>query len=100
MSRKYTIFKPRDTERNFLLSVVFMTVRMLFFVVLLIGLSCTGLIVGVGKAWVDTTPDLDLDAIGAQAQTSFIRDSEGALITDSAARKTESTWKSTRFPTT
>ena len=82
MSRKYTIFKPRDTERNFLLSVVFMTVRMLFFVVLLIGLSCTGLIVGVGKAWVDTTPDLDLDAIGAQAQTSFIRDSEGALITE------------------
>lgn len=82
MSRKYTIFKPRETEKNFLLSVVFMTVRMLFFVVLLIGLSCTGLVVGVAKAWIDTTPDLDLEAIGAQAQTSFIYDSEGNLITE------------------
>ena len=82
MSLKYSIFKPRETQKNFLLSVVFMTVRMLFFVVLLIGLSCTGLLVGVGKAWVDTTPNLDLDKIGAQAQTSFIYDSQGNLITE------------------
>lgn len=79
---KYAIFKPREIERNFLLSVVFMTVRMLFFVVLLIGLSCTGLVCGVAKAWVDTTPNLDLDKIGAQAQTSFIYDSQGNLITE------------------
>ncbi len=82
MSLKYSIFKPRETDKNFLLSVLFMTVRMLFFVVLLIGLSCTGLVAGVGKAWVDTTPDLDLEKIGAQAQTSFIYDSEGNQITE------------------
>lgn len=82
MSLKYSFFKPRESDKNFLLSVLFMTVRMLFFVVLLIGISCTGLVAGVGKAWVDTTPDLDLDKIGAQAQTSFIRDSEGNLITE------------------
>ena len=82
MSLKYSFFKPRESEKNFLLSVLFMTVRMLFFVVLLIGLSCSGLVAGVGKAWVDTTPDLDLDKIGAQAQTSFIRDSQGNLITE------------------
>lgn len=82
MSLKYSIFKPRESEKNFLLSVLFMTVRMLFFVVLLIGLSCGGLVAGVGKAWVDTTPNLDLDKIGAQAQTSFIYDSEGNLITE------------------
>lgn len=82
MSLKYSIFKPRETQKNFLLSVVFMTMRMLFFVVLLIGISCTGLVIGVGKAWVDTTPNLDLDKIGAQAQTSFIYDSEGNLITE------------------
>ena len=79
---KYAIFKPRESEKNFLLSVVFMTMRMLFFVVLLIGIAGGGLIVGVGKAWVDTTPSLDLEAIGAQAQTSFIRDSQGNLITE------------------
>lgn len=82
MSLKYAIFKPRESDKNFLLSVLFMTVRMLFFVVLLIGLSCTGLVAGVGKAWVDTTPDLNLDLIGAQAQTSFIYDSQGNLITE------------------
>ncbi len=42
------------------------TVKMLFFVVLLIGVSGAGLVVGVGKAWIDTTPDLDLEAIGAR----------------------------------
>ena len=57
MSAKYVIFKPRERERSFLVSVLFMTMRMLFFVVLLIGLSCGGLMVGVAKAWMDTTPD-------------------------------------------
>ncbi|MBQ8971682.1 MAG: transglycosylase domain-containing protein, partial [Clostridia bacterium] len=82
MSIKYSIFKPRESERNFLLSVGFMTLRMLFFVVLLIGISGMGLVAGIAKAWVDTTPDLDLDKIGAQAQTSFIYDSQGNLITE------------------
>ncbi|MEE1200436.1 MAG: transglycosylase domain-containing protein [Christensenellales bacterium] len=80
MSLKYALFKPREVEKSFLLSVVFMTVRMLFFVVLLIGVSATGLIAGIGKAWIDTTPTLDLDKIGAQAQTSFIYDKTGNLI--------------------
>ncbi len=39
MSAKYVIFKPRERERNFLVSVLFMTMRMLFFVVLLIGFA-------------------------------------------------------------
>ena len=82
MSLKYAIFKPRETEKSFVLSVVFMTMRMLFFVVLLIGLSCSGLAAGVAKAWIDTTPDLDLEKVGAQAQTSFIYDSQGNLITE------------------
>ena len=82
MSIKYAIFKPRESDKNFILSVLFMTMRMLFFAVLIIGLSCTGLVVGVGKAWVDTTPTLDLDKIGAQAQTSFIYDKNGNLITE------------------
>lgn len=79
---KYILFKPRESEKNFLLSVVFMTIRMLFFVILLIGIACGGLVSGVAKAWVDTTPTLDLDVIGAQAQTSFIKDSQGNLITE------------------
>ena len=82
MRKKYVVFKPRERDRSFVLSVVFMTAKMLLFVVLLIGISCSGLVAGLGKAWVDTTPDLDLDKIGAQAQTSFIFDSSGNLITE------------------
>ena len=73
MKKKYVVFKPRERERSFVLSVVLMTAKMLFFVVLLIGISCSAAwSCGLAKAWVDTTPDLDLDKIGAQAQTSFI----------------------------
>ncbi len=82
MRKKYIVFKPRERGRSFVLSVVMMTVKMLFFVVLLIGISCSGLVAGLAKAWIDTTPDLDLDKIGAQAQTSFIFDSSGNLITE------------------
>jgi len=77
-----SIFKPREAERSFLLAVVMMTAKMLFFVVLLLGLSCTGLVVGVAKAWIDTSPELDLDQLYSQSQTSFIYDKHGNLITE------------------
>jgi len=56
------------------------TVKMLFFVILLIGISASGLLAGIAKGWVDTSPDLALDKIGAQSQTSFIYDKNGNLI--------------------
>ena len=77
---KYILFKPREHERNFIFSVILMTVKMLFFAVLLIGLTGAGLVAGIAKGWVDTSPTLDLAAIGAQAQTSFIYDRSGNLI--------------------
>ncbi|MBE5773991.1 MAG: hypothetical protein E7337_08665 [Clostridiales bacterium] len=77
---KYTVFRPRESERNFLFAVVMTTVKMLFFVILLIGISASGLLAGIAKGWVDTSPDLALDKIGAQSQTSFIYDKNGNLI--------------------
>ena len=77
---KYILFKPREHERNFIFAVVMMTVKMLFFVILLIGLTGVGLVTGIAKGWVDTSPNLDLAAIGAQSQTSFIYDRSGNLI--------------------
>ena len=77
---KYAIFKPREHDRSFLFSVILLTLKMLFFVVLLIGLIGGGVVAGIAKGWVDTAPDLNLAAIGAQSQTSFIYDSKGNLI--------------------
>ena len=81
-NRHFTLFKPRTREPNFLLSVLMTTIRMLFVLVLLIGVSGTGLIMGMAKAYVDTAPVLDLSQFDQQSQTSFIYDRYGNLITD------------------
>ena len=77
---KYILFKPREHERNFIFAVALTTVKMLFFVVLLIGVTGAGVVAGIAKGWVDTAPDLDLAKIGAQSQTSFIYDKSGNQI--------------------
>ena len=80
--KRFSLFKPRTKETNFLLSVLMTTIRMLFVLVLLVGVSGTGLVVGIAKAYVDTAPVLDLSQFDQQSQTSFIYDRNGNLITD------------------
>ena len=46
---KYILFKPREHDRNFIFAVILMTVKMLFFAVLLIGLTGMGLVTGIAK---------------------------------------------------
>lgn len=75
-------FKSRTSEGNFLLSVAMTTVKMLFLVVLILGVSGTGLVLGIAKAWVETAPALDLTAFDKSAKTSYIYDKNGNLITD------------------
>ncbi len=79
---KYTRFKPRESAPNFLLSVAMMTVKMLFFSILLIGVCGAGILGGVAKAWIDTCPELEIERIGSQSLTSFIFDKNGGLITE------------------
>jgi len=76
------VFKTRTRERNFVLEVIMTTAKLFFIVMLLVGVACTGLVVGVAKAWVETMPILDLSAFDEQAQTSYIYDKNGDLITD------------------
>ena len=75
-------FVPRTRKPNFVLSVIMTTAKMLFVVALVIGVALSGLLVGVAKAWVETMPTLDLSAFDEQAQTSYIYDKNGDLITD------------------
>ena len=75
-------FKPRTRDGNFLFAVIMTTVKMLFIVVLILGITGTGLLVGVAKAWIETAPELDLTSFGEQAKTSFIYDKYGNLLTD------------------
>ena len=79
---KRTILKPRTRKPSFILAVMVNSFRMLILLVLILSLAGAGALVGVAKAYMETAPTLDLAAIDDQAQTSFIYDANGNLITD------------------
>ncbi len=80
--QKRSIFKPRTKKPPFVISVMVGVVRAAFLLVLLAGLAVVGAVAGIAKGYVDTAPTLDLAALDDQAQTSFIYDAEGNLITE------------------
>ncbi len=79
---RHSIFKPRVRKASFLLSVIVNAVRIFFLIAILAGLAGLGAVVGIAKAYVETAPTLDLALLDDQAQTSFIYDADGNLITD------------------
>lgn len=79
---KPLLFVRRERDANFVLSIIMTAARMMVIMVLLIGIGGAGIVAGVAKAWIDTTPDLDLSVIRSQNQTSFVYDKYGYLITE------------------
>lgn len=77
-----SIFKPEMKKPNFVLCVLVNVVRIFAVLILLAGLAAVGAVIGIAKGYMETAPTLDLAAIDDQAQTSFIYDSEGNLITE------------------
>ena len=77
-----SIFKPRLRRPSFVCSVLVNSIRMLVLLILIFGFAGLGAVVGVARAYVNTAPQLDLTLIDDQAQTSFIYDAQGNLITD------------------
>ena len=77
-----TIFKPRDRKPAFVLEVLVNTVRLFALVIVVAGVALVGAVVGIARAYMDTAPELDLTLIDDQAQTSFIYDAQGTLITE------------------
>ena len=78
----HSIFKPRMAPPNFAISVAVWTVRILALLALLGGLAGAGVVAGIAKGYVETAPTLDLSALDQQAQTSFIYNVNGELITE------------------
>ncbi len=77
-----TILKRRARKPSFILAVMVNSFRMLVLLLLLFCLAGLGAVVGVAKAYMETAPTLNLAAIDDQAQTSFIYDASGNLITE------------------
>ncbi len=80
--QRRSIFRPRVRKPPFVLSVAVNTVRAMTVLVLLAALAVLGAVAGIAKGYVDTAPTLDLAALDEQAQTSFIYDAQGNLITE------------------
>ncbi len=78
----HSIFKPRMKQPHFLLCVLVNVVRILGVLILVGGLALVGAVAGIAKGYVETAPTLDLAALDEQAQTSFIYDANGNLITE------------------
>ena len=75
------LLKERDKPSSFTLAVVFTSLKLLvlaFIVVCFIGF---GLVVGVVKAYVETTPTLDVAQLTISDYTSHLYDTNGDLIT-------------------
>ncbi len=78
----HSIFRPRVKQPNFILSVLVNAVRIFAVLILVGGLALVGAVAGIAKGYMETAPTLDLAALDEQAQTSFIYDANGALITE------------------
>ncbi|MGI6570647.1 MAG: transglycosylase domain-containing protein [Caldicoprobacterales bacterium] len=81
-NRLLSLFTSRKKEPNFLLSVFVTTIKLFVIAILIIGFACFGALLGVAKAYVDGTPELDIGRIEDQSLTSFIYDMNGELITE------------------
>ncbi len=74
------LFVERREQRPFVLAVFFTTCKLMLLFVVLLGCAAMGLVLGVAKAYVDTTPELDISLLTKSDRTSYIYDKSGKLI--------------------
>ncbi|MBQ3108412.1 MAG: transglycosylase domain-containing protein [Clostridia bacterium] len=67
--------------RPFPLAVLFTTLKVMTVAVLLVGFAALGIGLGIAKAYVETTPELDTALLTKSARTSYIYDMNGELVT-------------------
>jgi len=75
------MLKKRKKEPNVFLKIFITSLKILAVIILIAIVASIGAIIGIGKAYVDAAPPLDLTKISEQSQASFIYDSKGNLIT-------------------
>lgn len=75
-------FKAKKKQPNFALEVFVTTLKMFVLLIFIVGFAAFGAILGIGKAYLDSTPELDIAKIEDQSETSFIYDKDGNLITE------------------
>ena len=69
-------------KRPFLLEVLFNALKLLLFALIVMGFGVLGLVYGVGKAYVDSTPLLEVSQLTRSDRTSYLYDMYGNEITN------------------
>lgn len=71
-----------ERKRPFLLEVLFNALKLLLFALIVMGFGGLGLVYGVGKAYVDSTPMLEVSQLTRSDRTSYLYDMNGNEITN------------------
>ena len=71
-----------ERKRPYLLEVLFNALKLLLFALIVMGFGGLGLIYGVGKAYVDSTPMLEVSQLTRSDRTSYLYDMNGNEITN------------------
>ncbi|MBQ3667959.1 MAG: transglycosylase domain-containing protein, partial [Clostridia bacterium] len=82
MSKQRPLFVPRGEYKSFILSVIMTTFKMMVVLILLIAFSLGGVVMGIAKAWIKSAPAIDMSIFNSSAQTSFIYDKNGRVISE------------------
>ena len=75
------LFTERKKPRSFFLAVLFTSLKLSIFAFIVLGFIGMGLLLGVVKAYVETTPSLDVAQLTISDYTSYLYDMNGDLIT-------------------
>ncbi len=73
-------FKPREKKPNLALSIILTVIKLAFIVVLVLVAVGFGSVIGVAKAYLETTPELDTEKIEDQSLTSYILYPDGSQL--------------------
>ena len=78
------LFTERRKPHSFLLGVIFTSLKMTVLAFIVVGFIGMGLLLGVVKAYVETTPSLDIAQLTISDYTSYLYDKDGNLMSSIA----------------
>ena len=78
--KKVSLFTKNKSTKPFALDVLFLTLKLLLVAVLIVGMAGAGLVYGVVKVYIDTTPMFDVAQLTKSDRTSYLLDAYGREI--------------------
>ena len=75
------MFRPRKRRGGVVINVALTSFKLVLIVIFMIGAAGFGTVIGIAKAYMETTPTLDTEKIQEQDETSYLYDCNGNKMT-------------------